>query len=79
MGTILYKPHCAKCGALIEGDIMYRGLIERVVSHSSYQNSLVMVYPDKCKCCGEPFNSIEIPLPKELDPEELLSCGDRYY
>jgi DNA-directed RNA polymerase subunit RPC12/RpoP len=72
MGTILYKPHCAKCGALIDDDIAYRGLIEHVVDSGTCQETMVMVYPNKCKCCGEPFSSIEIPLPRELDPAEVL-------
>lgn len=70
MGTILYKPHCATCGALIEGDITYKGVIERVDGRATYRESLIMANPDKCKCCGEPFTDFQIPLPRELDPEE---------
>lgn len=73
MATILYKPHCAKCGALIEGDITYRGVIERIHDSELYHESLIMINPDKCKCCGEPFSDFEIPLPRELNPEEMFS------
>ena len=73
MATILYKPHCAKCGALIEGNITYKGVIERVHDSELYRESLIMINPDKCKCCGEVFTDFEIPLPRELNPEEMFT------
>lgn len=64
--SIIYKPHCGKCGALIEDYIMYKGVAERITTADLYKETGISIHPDRCKCCGNPFNVIEIPLPKKL-------------
>ena len=55
MGTIIYKPHCGKCGAIINQEIAY----------IRYDGGFIETEPYKCTYCGEIFETIEIPMPKE--------------
>lgn len=70
MGAIVYKPHCSKCGAVINEKISYINVV-----FSSTPNNLAEqfteVFPTKCEHCGQPFNTIEIPMP-EQEPTEYL-------
>ena len=69
--SIIYKPHCGKCGALIEDNIMYKGVTECIETANLYKETGISIHPDRCKCCGNSFNVIEIPLPKQL-PDKIL-------
>lgn len=71
MGTIVYKPHCDKCGALIDEKISYRNIIFGPTSNSDLAGQWIDVFPTKCEHCGQPFSTIEIPIPKQ-EPTEYL-------
>lgn len=62
MGTIIYKPHCGKCGAIINQKVIYREVKEEICKNClSY---FVDIEPDRCAHCGNVFETIEIPIPK---------------
>lgn len=67
MGTIIYKPHCARCGAIINQEVTYRGVAEEIAKNCLYSGSLIEIEPYRCTCCGEIFGTIEIPMPKERE------------
>ena len=69
MSKIIYKPHCEKCGAIIEQKIQYKRIvpednidIPRVHYLISYE-----FYPYRCENCGATFDSAEIRLPEEVE------------
>ncbi len=66
MTKIVYKPHCAKCGALIDEEVSYRNIITegRAISDYSYPRDIV-IDPYRCNWCGEMFNQIEVKMPKK--------------
>lgn len=66
MGTIIYKPYCGKCGALIDEEVTYRDVIieGRAISDYSYSNG-IEISPYRCNSCGEMFNRIEVKTPKK--------------
>ena len=66
MGEIIYKPHCSKCGAVINQEIAYR------INTDESRKTLFLSYfseidPNRCPRCGEIFGTIKIIMPKELD------------
>lgn len=64
MGKIVYKPHCGKCGAIIEQEVTYREIAQML--HGSRRiGRFIDIEPNKCPCCREVFGTIEIPMPKE--------------
>lgn len=70
MGEIVYKPHCSKCGAVINEKISYRNMVlELTPNNLAWQ--WTDVFPTKCEHCNQPFTTIEIPLPEE-EPTEYL-------
>lgn len=76
MGKIIYKPHCGKCGAIIDQEVTYKKDLEAITKnrlHSGY----FTVDPYRCACCGEVFNTIEIPIPKER-PGVAIGEGAAY-
>lgn len=78
MGAIIYKPHCGKCGAIINQQVRYRNMkIEVTKNLLSY----IDIKPNRCACCGEVFHTMEISMPKEvLTFVEEESCeNDDYY
>lgn len=69
MGSIVYKPHCSKCGALIESKISWKKIIEDVESNKFLKREFAEVHPFRCKACGEVFECIEITPPEEQPTE----------
>lgn len=65
MGTIIYKPHCARCGAIITQEVICRKMVARVKKDYLYHDSFNSIEPYRCVYCGEVFETIEIPMPKE--------------
>ncbi len=69
--NIIYKPHCGKCGALIDEDVSFRKI------HMDSKNFKILhfesaeVYPYVCKECGTIFECIEIKEPKQLPTEHF--------
>lgn len=66
MTKIVYKPHCAKCGALINEEVSYRDIIfeDRASSDCLYLSDIA-IEPYRCNHCGEIFNLIEVKIPKK--------------
>lgn len=68
MGTIIYKPHCAKCGAIINEEVTYRKLKALIAEKYLYSGcDLFEIEPNRCESCGEWFATIEVPMPKESE------------
>jgi predicted Zn-ribbon and HTH transcriptional regulator len=70
MGTIIYKPHCARCGATINEEVTYRKLETRITKNFLYSGGFIEIEPNRCENCGEMFGTIEIPIPKESEGEK---------
>ena len=76
MGMIEYKPHCSKCGKLINDEIAYQ---EIFTGYGYTLTKLLMdkvtdIYPVRCQCCGEPFDCIGYTPPRKLQP---ITFGER--
>jgi len=65
MGTIIYKPHCAECGALINEKVTYRRLEPLIPTKFLYSGSFIEIEPNRCESCGAWFETIAVPMPKE--------------
>jgi DNA-directed RNA polymerase subunit RPC12/RpoP len=65
MTKIEYKPHCGKCGALIDEEVTYRDVVieDKSIRDYSYLSGVV-IEPYRCSHCGEMFDRIEIRIPK---------------
>jgi len=68
MSKIVYKPHCEKCGALIDRKVQFKRYtlevntdIPRVYDLTYYE-----FYPYRCENCGAVFDSAEIRPPEEV-------------
>lgn len=68
MGEIVYKPHCGKCGAIIEPKVKYM-----TVAVLCRFGKFIDIEPNRCPYCGEVFETIEIPMPEEIKEERGLS------
>lgn len=75
MGTIIYKPHCAECGALINEEVTYRRLEPLIPTNFLYSYNFFEIEPNRCESCGEWFETIEVPMPKE-SKGGVLECLD---
>ena len=66
MTKIEYKPHCAKCGALINEEVIYceGTAIDDPCTGNLYLKK-AQIAPYSCKNCGEIFDGIEIRGPKK--------------
>lgn len=64
MGIIIYKPHCGKCGAIINQKITYRKVA--IAKDRLYGGCFIDIKPNRCACCGEVFETIEILIPEEI-------------
>ena len=65
MTKIEYKPHCGKCGALIDEEVTYRNVVIEGKSIRDYSYlSGVVIEPYRCSYCGEMFDRIEVKIPK---------------
>lgn len=68
MGKIIYKPHCASCGALINEEVVYRSHEIRYANGYLYHKSgFIDIEPNRCTRCGEIFEIIEVPIPQESE------------
>ena len=76
MGTIIYKPHCARCGATINEEVIYRKHETRIAKNFLYSGGFIEIEPNRCENCGEVFETIEIPIPKEGEGEVLYGSED---
>ncbi len=70
MGTIVYKPHCSKCGAVINEEISYRNIVLSATPNH-FARQWTDVFPTRCAHCNQPFTAIEIPMPKQETTEYL--------
>jgi len=68
MSKIIYKPHCEKCGAVINQKIQYKRIelegnidIPRVHDLIYYE-----FYPHRCEHCATVFDSAELQPPEEV-------------
>lgn len=68
MSKIIYKPHCEKCGTLLDQKVQYtrhafevNNDIPRVHDTTYYE-----FRPYRCKNCGATFDSAEIQPPEEV-------------
>jgi predicted Zn-ribbon and HTH transcriptional regulator len=69
MTKIVYTPHCARCGALINEEVAY---YEDKVNNS-YSNlylNYLQITPYSCKNCGEIFDRIEIKIPRRIENKD---------
>ena len=66
--NIVYKPHCGKCGALIDEDVSFRKII---MESDPFAYETGEVYPNVCQKCGAIFECIEIKPPTLLPTEEI--------
>lgn len=65
MTKIEYKPHCGKCGALIDEEVTYRNIVIEGKSIRDYSYlSGIVIEPYRCSYCGEMFDRIEVKIPK---------------
>lgn len=71
MARIIYKPHCSKCGAVINDEVMYETIKMEALEKDkiSFVNEYTNIYPTRCKTCGEYFDCIEITPPIDLTKE----------
>ena len=67
MGTIIYKPHCAKCGSIINDEVTYRRLEMKIAKNYLYSGGCIEIEPNRCESCGDWFETIEVPMPKESE------------
>lgn len=64
MASIIYKPVCSKCGAIITDDvygILYASFNDKINYKLLHETG---VSPSVCKNCGEVFDSIILDKPK---------------
>jgi predicted Zn-ribbon and HTH transcriptional regulator len=71
MARIVYKPHCSKCGAVINDDVVYETITLPLDEDSLFNHEYTNIYPARCKTCGEYFDCIEITPPMDLTKEKL--------
>ena len=70
-GKIVYKPHCGKCGAVINTKVAYNKIVIESYKNLHLPKETIEVFPSRCECCGQAFNMIEILLPEQLSTEYL--------
>ena len=70
MDKIIYKPHCGKCGCIIdtsEYNISYQNIYEKPTKKIPVPIRVgTIINPDRCVHCGALFEAIEISMPKQL-------------
>jgi predicted Zn-ribbon and HTH transcriptional regulator len=77
MSKIVYKPHCEKCGALIEQEVRFKRIMIDSFNHFPhlYATERYEFYPDRCENCGTIFDSAEVRLPEEEKEECFRNVG----
>ena len=71
MTKIEYKPHCAKCGTLINAEVTYGKIIHRNRNLMLRLLDDIEINPRRCNNCGEIFDGITIRPPKEVEGVEI--------
>ena len=68
MSKIVYKPHCERCGALIEQKIQFKRNMIKLdnLIPPLYASENCEINPYLCEICGAVFDSIEVRLPEEI-------------
>ncbi len=67
MTKIEYKPHCARCGALIDEEVTYSDIvIKSQININCYFYNGIKTNPYRCPNCGDIFDGIEIKMPKKI-------------
>lgn len=73
MGKIIYKPHCSKCGEVIDGEISYTEYTNpfdpKIREFRSFDSK---ISPEICVHCGEHFTHAEFVPPTKIDMSDLL-------
>ena len=78
MSKIVYKPHCDKCGALIEQEIRFKKTVLELPNriYHLYASEYYTFDPYQCKNCGAIFDSAEVQIPKEEKEEYFRNEGE---
>ena len=66
MESIVYKPHCGKCGKLIDPNKYEVGYQNTYFPVRGVLGKYADISPCSCPHCGTLFDSIAIPQPKKL-------------
>lgn len=69
MTKIVYLPHCARCGALINEEVTYSDEVIKDKASSKLYLRKTEISPYSCKNCGEIFDVIEIKVPRMENKE----------
>ena len=72
MAKIVYAPHCAYCGALIEEEVAYSDVAIRDKSNGKLYLNTVEITPYSCKNCGAIFDNIKIIKPRKIVDKEQI-------
>ena len=75
-GKIVYKPHCGKCGSLINEKVAYNNIVIESESCKNLPQETIEIFPSRCERCGRVFTMIEIQPPEQL-PTEYLWFNDK--
>ena len=70
MTKIVYAPHCARCGALINEEVVYGDITIKDKSLGKLYLRSIEISPYRCKNCGEIFDRIEIKAPRRIVNED---------
>lgn len=75
MSSIVYKPHCDNCGAVIDCRVSYEELC--IPSHGDkLLKPLYEIQPWRCPRCDTSFEAIEIPSPESLIKDDGVLIED---
>ena len=66
MSKIIYKPHCEKCGSLIDQKVQFRRTEVNIGNRLRYRSADYTFNPYQCKNCGAIFDSAEFQPPEEV-------------
>lgn len=75
MGAIVYRPHCEKCGALINQEIQLKRFVYET-GNLHLPTSYYEFTPFRCKHCGEVFDSAIFRQPEETTEFLTMKEGD---
>ena len=70
MAKIIYAPHCACCGALIEEEVAYSNIAIRSKTLGKLYLNHTEITPYSCKNCGAVFDQIEIIKPRRIESKD---------
>ena len=70
MAKIVYVPHCARCGALIDEEVAYSYITIKDKKLGNLYLNHTEITPYSCKNCGEVFDGIKIIKPKRIESKD---------